>query len=426
MTGVTQRSQSYQISMVLLLALNFGIVFFDRNALNFLGVFVQKDLGLSFTELGTVASVFSFAWAIAAFGISRISDMVNNRKLLLIVATVAFSLCSVMTGLATSFALLIGARILMGIAEGGVMPISHAIVASEVEPKYRGLAQGVAQNLGSNFFGSFVAPVVLVGLALKYGWQNTFYIAALPGLVCAALIWFFVQEPERAPAAAAATNKPTFGASLSNWIKAIFEALKVRNIQVCVVMGIVLVAYLVICWVFMQSFLTRVRGYTDTEAAWLMGMLGISATIGSFAIAGLSDMIGRRPVMITTSLLGIILPLGALYYQGPYVGMAAIFFIGWSLNGIFPLFMATVPSESVPPAMAATVFGLCMGSCEILGGAAGPPIGGLLADNYGLSAPLWMMVGLALAGAVAALGLNETAPRILAKRANRQNLDRQL
>ncbi len=411
-----RKSQGYQTTLVLLLALNFGIVFFDRNALNFLGSFVQKDLGLSNTQLGTVAGVFSFAWALAAFGISRISDMVGNRKLLLIIATIAFSLCSFLTGLATSFAFLIGARILMGIAEGGVMPISHAIVASEVEPKYRGLAQGVAQNLGSNFFGSFVAPVTLVWLAVHYGWQNAFFIAGLPGIVCAALIWFFIKEPEALPVAAPTATKQSIGASISNWLGAVGDALKIRNIQICVIMGIVLVAYLVICWAFMQIFLTKVRGYTDTEASWLMGTLGISATLGSFAIAGLSDMIGRRPVMIATSLLGIILPLGALYYQGPAIGMAAIFFIGWSLNGIFPLFMATVPSESVPPPMAATVFGLCMGSCEILGGAAGPPIAGMLADSYGLSAPLWMMFVLALVGAAAAFGLKETAPRVLAKR----------
>jgi predicted MFS family arabinose efflux permease len=148
-----------------------------------------------------------------------------------------------------------------------------------------------------------------------------------------------------------------------------------------------------------------------------MGTLGLSATIGSFAISGLSDAIGRRPVMIAMPLIAIILPLGAMFFHGSWVGMAAIFFIGWGLNGIFPLFMATVPSESVPPAMAATVFGLCMGSCEILGGAAGPTLAGMAADSFGLSAPLWMMAGLALLGGLAALGLQETAPRVLARKA---------
>ena len=52
--------------------------------------------------------------------------------------------------------------------------------------------------------------------------------------------------------------------------------------------------------------------------------------------------------MIAMPFISLLLPLGAMYYHGPYVGMVAIFFVGWALNGIFPLFMATVPSESVP------------------------------------------------------------------------------
>ena len=63
-------------------------------------------------------------------------------------------------------------------------------------------------------------------------------------------------------------------------------------------------------------------------------------------------MIGRRPVMIVMPLLSMLLPLGAMYFDGPIWVMVAIFFVGWALNGIFPLFMATVPSESVSPAMA--------------------------------------------------------------------------
>jgi predicted MFS family arabinose efflux permease len=378
---------------------------------------VQPELGLSNSQVGFVAGIFSFIWAIAAFGVSRVSDIIGNRKLLLVIATAAFSACSFLTGLASTFAMLIGARILMGLAEGGVMPISHAMVASEVDPKMRGLAQGVAQNFGSNFFGSFVAPVVLVWLAQEYGWREAFYIAGIPGLICAALIWFTLKEPEKAETAPAGTtaarsNRDAFSA----YLVAATEALKVRNIWICVVMGIALVAYLVICWAFMPLYLTQVRGYSDTDTSWLMGTLGISATIGSFATAGLSDVIGRRPVMIAMPFISVLLPLGAMYYHGPYMGMVAIFFVGWALNGIFPLFMATIPSESVPPAMAATVFGICMGSCEIIGGAGGPAIAGIVADRVGLEGPLWIMAGLTLVGGLFAFGLKETAPRVLAKR----------
>jgi predicted MFS family arabinose efflux permease len=141
-----------------------------------------------------------------------------------------------------------------------------------------------------------------------------------------------------------------------------------------------------------------------------MGTLGISATIGSFAIAGLSDKIGRRPVMIAAPFISVILPLGALYYTGSDWGLAAIFFIGWCVNGIFPLFMATVPSESVDPRHAATVLGLCMGAGEVLGGVLAPSIAGVAADGIGLAAPLWIMIGLALLGGLIACGLRETAP----------------
>ncbi len=411
-----KRSARYQALLVGLLSLNFGIVFFDRNSLNFLMPFVQPDLGLSNSQVGWIAGVFSFTWALAAFGISRLSDIVANRKLLLVAATLAFSACSFLTGLAGSFAMMIGARILMGVAEGGVMPISHAMVAAEVEPKWRGLAQGIAQNFGSNFFGSFVAPVVLVMLAQHYGWQKAFYIAGVPGMISAALIWFLLEEPPADPQAGLRQAGFAPGQSLVGWAGAVREVLKIGNVRACVVMGIALVAYLVICWAFMPLYLTQVRHFSQTQTSWLMGTLGISATLGSFAIAGLSDVIGRRPVMIACAFIAVILPLGALFYQGSAWGLAVIFFFGWGLNGVFPLFMATVPSESVSPEKAATVFGLCMGSCEILGGAAGPAVAGMLADARGLAAPLWLMAALAVAGGIAALTLTESAPRVLARR----------
>ena len=71
----------------------------------------------------------------------------------MILRTLLFCACSFLSGIAGSFLLLIGARLLMGAAEGGVMPISHAMIVSEVKPERRGLAMGVGQNLGSNLLG---------------------------------------------------------------------------------------------------------------------------------------------------------------------------------------------------------------------------------------------------------------------------------
>ncbi len=405
--ATSRYSSAYQVMLVALLSLNFGIVFFDRNALNFLMPFVQPELGLSNTQVGVLASALSLTWACAAFGIGLVSDRTGSRKGLLILATLAFSACSFLSGLAGSFLAMLGARLLMGAAEGGIMPISQAMIAAEVTPERRGLAMGVTQNFGSNLLGSFVAPVLLVAFATAYGWRNAFFLAGIPGIVAALLMWRVVREPEAPPA-----PPPGEAASAMTWREAFAE----RNVLICAVMGVLLVSYLVVCWAFMPLFLTRVRGYDAQTMGWLMGTLGISATVGAFLISGLSDRIGRRPLMIAMPLIGMILPLGAMYFDGSVWVLAAIFFVGWGLNGIFPLFMATVPSESVDRRHIATVLGVCMGTGEIVGGVLSPSIAGYAADLAGLAAPLWIMLGLAVAAGLLALGLRETAPRILLRR----------
>lgn len=404
-SGWMRNSTGYQVLLVFLLSLNFGIVFFDRQALNVLMPFVQPELGLNQTQIGIIAGGLSLSWAIAAFFVGKLSDTLGQRKLLLIIATVGFSLCSFLTGLASSFVMLFAARLLMGAAEGGVMPISHAMVASEVNPKYRGLAQGVAQNLGSNLLGSFLAPVVLVSFALSFGWREAFFLAGVPGIISAVLIWFLLEEPAKAP-------KPEKGAETLSML----GALKIRNMWICVLVGVLMVAHFVITWAFMPLYLVQQRGMDDTTMSWLMGSLGVAAAIYAFLISGLSDKIGRKPMMVVLPFLSVVGPLGALYYDGPALMLAGIFFIGWAVNGTFPIFMATIPSETVPARFHATVLGLAMGSCEALGGVFGPPLAGLMNDIFGPSTFLYILMGLALLSGFIAMGLRETAPAVLAKR----------
>lgn len=401
----TNNSKGYQFILVFLLSLNFGIVFFDRQALNVLMPFIQPELGLSQTQIGIIAGGLSFSWAIAAFFVGKLSDTLGQRKVLLVVSTIAFSLCSFLTGLASSFAFLFAARLLMGVAEGGVMPISHAMVASEVDPKHRGLAQGVAQNLGSNLLGSFLAPVVLVAFATLFSWREAFYLAGVPGIISAAMIWFALKEPAAPPKTEQAEGAMS-----------ILDAFKIRNIWVSVVVGVLMVAHFVITWAFLPLFLSQTRGIDNTTMSWLMGSLGVAAAIYAVAISGLSDKIGRKPLMVALPFLSVVGPLGAMYFDGPPLILAGIFIVGWAVNGLFPIFMATIPSETVKPRHLATVLGLAMGSCEILGGVFGPPAAGLLNDIFGPSTFLWVMMGLAVASGFVAMLLKETAPAVLARR----------
>ncbi|NOW46417.1 putative MFS family arabinose efflux permease [Novosphingobium sp. SG751A] len=400
-----RRGVGYQIWVVGLLSLNFGIVFFDRNAPNFLMPFIQHDLGFSNKAVGLLSSALSLTWAIAGFVVGGLSDKMGKQKIVVVWASLAFCLCSFVSGAAGSFMVLFAARLLMGVAEGGIMPVSHAMIVEEVAPARRGMAMGIGQNLGSNLLGSFVAPLVLVWIANTWGWREGFYLAALPGIVTAALIAFTLREPPREAHEHAGRPKVTMREAFGN-----------RNVLLCAVIAVLLVSYLVVCWAFMPLYLTKVRGLAPEAMSWMMAVLGISAGLGSFLVPAISDAIGRKPVMIGFSALGMLLPLGALYYTGGSWGLAAIFFFGWGLNGLFPMFMATIPSESVDPRLAATLTGMVMGAGEVLGGVLSPFVAGAAADVWGLGAPLWIMLGLALAATVLALGLLESAPAVLARR----------
>lgn len=407
----TQRGDvRYQTLLVTLLSLNFGILFFDRNALNFLMPFVKPDLGLSNTQVGLTASALSFAWAISALFVGAAADRSGKRKIFLIGSTLAFSVCSVLSGLAASFAMLIGARLLMGVAEGGVAPISQSMTAVAVSPERRGLAMGVMQNFGSNLLGSFVAPVLLVGFATTFGWHHAFFLAGIPGLVSALLLWRFVKEPPPAPA------KTQHLAATTGMYTRVTEIFAYRNMVLSAICAVLFVSYLVVTWAFMPLYLTQIRGYDPETMSWLMGTLGISATIGSFVVPGLSDTLGRKPVILVVALLGVILPLSALYFHGSVWLMAGLFFVGWALTGTMPIFMGTIPSETVPHHHMTTAVALVMGAGEILGGVFSPTIAGWAADRAGLGAPLWILMGLCLTVAVLSLFLHETAPIKLAKK----------
>jgi predicted MFS family arabinose efflux permease len=122
-------------------------------------------------------------------------------------------------------------------------------------------------------------------------------------------------------------------------------------------------------------------------------------------------------VAIVAGLMGAIMPLGALWIEpgSPWPFYLA-FAGGAAITGVFPLVMATIPSEVVPAGLTATALSLIMGTSEIIGGVFGPPIAGWTADHFGLTAAVWIIVGISVAVGLCALLLRETAPLVLARR----------
>ena len=395
--------------MVGLLSFNFGVVYFDRQALNFLMPLIQPELHLSNQQVGMLGSALGFSWALAGLVVGRVSDMLGRRKIILVIAAFIFSAASALSGWATSFSMLLVTRLLMGLAEGGVMPISQALISAEVDPARRGLAMGVAQNFGANLLSNFLGPIAVVAVGTAFGWRNAFYLAGLPGVLAAFLmLWLIREPPQESLTARAASGEGPVGVGGAPW--------KHRNVLLCVAMSILLVAFVVVFSIFMPLYLVNVRGLSPKVMGWLMSMFGLTAMFFAFFVPGSSDVLGRRPVIISMSLIASLLPLSVLFIHQQLWLVFVMFGIGAAASGVFPLVMATIPSETVPPHQLATVLGLTMGLGEIIGGVFAPTIAGSAADAYGLGVTLWILVGLSVATGGLACFVQETAPRVLRQR----------
>jgi len=410
MASVTKepaRTGGYELTVVLLLGLAFGFAYFDRMAMTFLSPYVVKDLGLSNTQVGALGSGLSVTWALGAYLIGRWSDSVGRRKPFLLGAMVIFSFCSVLSGLAPGFWTLFASRMVMGAVEGPFLPICLAIIAAASLQTRRGLNVGIVQNGFGSLIGTAIAPIVLVWLADHYGWRSAFYLAGLPGLLLALLVWRFIREPQMPPRAADDAPPPLLPlAMLAN-----------RNIAVCSMISCLMVGSLVIGSIFLPLFFTGPRGWEPKTMGWVMAVLGLTPGLGGVLVSWISDKVGRRPPMIAGCFLAAICPFAALWFGGSIPALAAIMFASWLGIGVFPLFMGLVPGETLGHAKAATAMGLVVAVGELSGGFLGPLAGGALADRFSLEAPLLIQGVFALLAGVVAFALVETNPRVLARRA---------
>jgi predicted MFS family arabinose efflux permease len=394
------RAFAIEMRTLLLLGLAWGFAYWDRMSITFLSPFIVPELHLTNFELSALPAALAFTWAIGAYLIGFWSDFTGARKPFLLGALVVFSLCSVLSGLATSFWTLFAARLVMGAVEGPFLPICLAILAAVTAEKRRGLNAGITQNFFGSVIGTTLAPIVLVPLAVAYTWHAAFYLSGVPGLILALLIWWLVDEPPRAAAPVAQEPSGSIWAMLAN-----------PNIALCCGISILMVGSLVIGSIFLPQYLTSGLGLSPQVMARIMAVLGFCPAVGGVFGPWLSDRFGRRPVMIGFCVLMALCPIAVLMLHGSVVLMTILMAVSWIGAGSFPLFMGVVPAETLSFRRAATAMGLVIGVGEIGGGVLSPLAAGKLADLFSLAAPLMFQAIIPLLAAVLALGLRETNPR---------------
>ncbi len=413
MGGETKGFWTYENKMVLTLCLAFGFVMFDRFALANLSVYVLPDLNMNNAQLGMATSAFAFSWAIVGLFGSWFADSKGSRKALLAGIVLVFSICSLLTGLATGFIMLVFIRLIMGASEGPVMPVSQSFIIPQSTPSRRGLNMGLMQVVAVGLISSMLGPIIQVALAKSIGWRWTFVVTVVPGIIISIMIAKILINPEtreEAERRAAAEGKAREKAKIS-------EVLGKRNIVLSIIGTIFLLCWYICMLTYTPGYLVNVKGLDPSYMSYVMSAFGLGAIFWGIVVPGLSDKVGRKPMVLIAAALGVFASIGILYAPSNLFLLMLIAFVGWGGVGVCALMQSTIPAESGDPRFVATIIGANQLTGELLGASGGAILLGILADQYGLHAAIW---GCAISMAIAlvvAIFYKESAPMVLERRA---------
>ena len=201
---------AYRASIAILFL---GVLFnlFDRQVINVLAEDIKTDLHLSDTTLGLLTgTVFGLFYAAVGIFAGRIADRLDRRKL--IAGMVAlWSVSTIVSGMATNYLMLAIGRVGVGLGEGGSQPASTALAADLAPPERRSSA--LSLMLVGVPLGMLLAYLVGGLAAQAWGWRAAFFVAGVPGMLVALLIYTTVRDPRsRAPTPVARTEEPILAA----------------------------------------------------------------------------------------------------------------------------------------------------------------------------------------------------------------------
>lgn len=398
----------YEFKLLVLLSLTNGVVALERLSASFLSPFLVADLGLNNTQLGLLAAGLSAAVAVSATWFGRLGDRTGRMKTILLLATIGFSLIAGLPALVGTFGALLLARMVLGLAEGPVVPISQSMMAQVSDPRRTGLNMGLLQMAGAYLIGGMAGPVLATYIASNFGWRMAFSASVVPGLVMAAAIWL-VAKPDKV---LAKTRALAQHASLRSDIRTL---LGIRNIRLSVIIAGLFAAWATIQSVFLPVYLVQHHGMSATTMGWVVAAGGLAGLLGGFGVPAISDYVGRKPVMVVCGFFMLFAPAAILWFPPHPVAMGIAVLLGWLVMGMSPMYIGVIPSESAPLHMSASAIGLVTAVGEIFGGVLAPFGAGSLADHLGLAAPFYVCLVLAVACAFTTCFLKETAPELVSE-----------
>lgn len=363
--------------------------YIDRYLVSILIEPIKLEFGVSDTAIGLLTGV-AFALFYTVFGLpmGRLADRIG-RKPVVALSCIAWSLMTMLCGVATSFGMLLAFRILVAVGEAGGSAPSVAMVSDLYPARLRSRALsifmmgppiGIALGLGA---GGWIAE--------HYGWRAAFIVIGAPGILIGLLLAFTVRAPRPAGLASPQARQESFMMTLR-------IMLGVSSYRLILVAGSLAAVAGNAIGTWNPSFLIRSHGLGIQEAGFLIGIVGgLCAAIGTLTCGFVTDRLAARDSgwQVGVAALGTLIsvPLGLLFFLWPNgvafhiagnsVPTAFLFYMGFAFFATWwatPCFGAM--SGLFPPAKVAQATALFLMGVTLVGVGFGPLVVGGLSDIF--------------------------------------------
>lgn len=383
---------------IFLFWLGWIFMYADRTVLNPVMGELEKEFGLSVTQLGLMNSVFYFSYALLQVPAGILGDKIGKKKVL-IPGFLLFGAFTAVTGWAKSWSTLLFARVVTGAGEGTYYGPQYGLSSEQIPKKYR--------SLGSAIINSGMAFGIALGLMASswlvydqgYSWRTPFFVMSIPTLLTGLAIWLFVKEKKRQPVEAGGVAKP----------KSKFTDLfKNRNLLLVYLMVFCSLFGFFVILTWLPYYLQSERGIAGSETGFITSLVAWISIPGALLFSSLSDRLGKRKPLILVLVPVAILSMLSIIWMPNMTGVIVALCV-YGLVGklaLDPVLVALV-ADSVDENNYSSAFGLFnfIGmSSSILA----PVIAGAARDMTGsLASSFYVSAALLVVGLVGMLFLKE-------------------
>jgi len=156
-----RRRFSATTGVLIVLCIMSYLMYVDRTNISTAALAIRHDLHLNNSQLGIVFAAFALTYAVAMIPGGVIADRLGSRKMLAICGLL-WGFGTLLTGLASGFAMVLLARFIVGLGESPIVPTSARAMTAWMKPEQRGFAQGITHSAAR--LGNAITPPLVAWL----------------------------------------------------------------------------------------------------------------------------------------------------------------------------------------------------------------------------------------------------------------------